>query len=165
MAVTKDFTQVIQWEIRLVLWWVYAFPIVYCSRDLRFSRECVLQFLWRLRMFGWYVMRGRKERKPQQLKRSSCKNKLRLGWWEHLLRLHCRLETHCIPRRPIRSSWFVMKHWCKLINKACKVNNGFSFSYYESHSTKHLRMIHWLPFILSKKSIWDDEQQMTFTLI
>lgn len=54
---------------------------------------------------------------------------------------------------------------CKLINKACKVSNGFSSSYYESHSTKHLRMIHWLPFILSKKSVWDDEQQMTFSLI
>lgn len=25
---------------------------------------------------------------------------------------------------------------CKLINKACKVNNGFSSSYSESHSTE-----------------------------
>lgn len=53
----------------------------------------------------------------------------------------------------------------KVINKACKVNDGFSFSYSESHSTKHLRMTHWLLFILSRKNIWDNQQQMTFALI
>lgn len=47
---------------------------------------------------------------------------------------------------------------CKLINKVCKVNSGFSFSYSESHGTEHLRMIHWLIFILNRKSMWDNDK-------
>lgn len=53
----------------------------------------------------------------------------------------------------------------KLINKACNVNSAFSFSYSESHGTEHLGIIHWLLFLLSRKSIWDNQQQMTFALI
>lgn len=120
-----------------------------------------------LEIMNVWMINHEKEKKKgnlKEMKRSSCKNKLGLEWWEHLLGLHCGLELCCIPRKPVRASGFVRDSRCKLINKVCKVNSGFSFSYSESHGTGHLRMIHWLLFILNRKSMWD-QQQMTFALI
>lgn len=50
------------------------------------------------------------------------------------------------------------------VNWLTKIN-GFSFSYSESHGTEHLRVIHWLLFVLSRENTWDNQQQMTFALV